>query len=388
MSTMELSATFSLAGIFGVRMLGLFMILPVFSIHATGYHGYSEALAGLAIGIYGLTQAAFQIPLGMLSDRYGRRRIILGGLLVFAAGSALAASADSMLTVILGRALQGAGAIAAAVLALAADLTREEHRTKSMAIIGISIGLSFALAIVLGPAVTAAFGMPSVFWLTAVLALVAIAVLQLAVPDPERRSDHRPAPALDQVAAVLADRQLLRLNLGIALLHVVMTSLFVALPIALRDASGLEPARHWQMYAVVLPLSVLLMAPLVRRADRPAARRPTMLGSIAALGAAILGFVVWPGNLLWMGACLVVYFAAFNVLEAALPAQVSKAAPARRKGTALGVYSTCQYLGVFTGGLLGGTVLGLGGTTAVFSTALAAAALWLAVALTQPTTPD
>lgn len=382
MTPVERRAAFSLAGIFSLRMLGLFMILPVFSLHAHEYVGYTPLLTGVAIGIYGLTQAMFQIPFGMLSDRIGRKKVIVGGLVVFVIGSVAAAMADTIWGVIGGRALQGFGAIAAAVLALTADLTREEQRTKAMAIIGISIGLAFALAMIIGPAVTStAVGLPGLFWLTAILSLAGIAVLLFYVPDPAITRFHRdtePVPA--QFARILGNPQLLRLDAGILILHLIMTATFVTLPLALRDNAGIDPAQHWMVYLLVLTLSVVLMAPFVIFADRKNRLKHVFLGAVALLVVSEAGLFRYQSGVVELAALMVLYFTAFNILEATLPSLVSRLAPSDMKGTALGAYSTAQYLGAFIGGALGGWLHGRFGPSAAFALCAGLAVVWLVIA--------
>jgi MFS family permease len=381
MSAAERRAAISLAGIYGLRLLGLFMILPVFALHADEYAGATPVLMGVAIGIYGLTQAAVQIPFGMLSDRIGRKRVIFAGLAIFVAGSVLAALADTIAGVIAGRALQGLGAVSAAVLALAADLTREEQRTKAMAIIGATIGLTFAAALVLGPAVTSLAGLSGVFWLTATLTVGGMLVLAFLVPTPGSERFHRdtsPVPA--QFRRVLADRELLRLNAGIGVLHLALTATFTVLPLTLRDRVGLPAPDHWKLYLFVLAASLVVMAPFVMRADRGGRTRATFLGGIGALALSLAG--LWTGldGLAWAVVLMVVFFAAVNLLEALLPSITSRLAPAHLKGTALGAYATCQFLGAFAGGVLGGWIHGRLGPDAVFALGALLCAVWLALA--------
>lgn len=382
MTADEKRAAVSLAGIFSLRMLGLFMILPVFSLHAHEYLGYTPLLTGIAIGVYGLTQAMFQIPFGMLSDRIGRKKVIVAGLIIFAAGSVVAAMAETIWGVIGGRALQGFGAIAAAVLALTADLTREEQRTKAMAIIGISIGLAFALAMVMGPAITStAIGLPGLFWVTAVLTLGGIAVLLFYVPDPVITRFHRdtePVPA--QFARILGNPQLLRLDIGILILHLIMTATFVTLPLVMRDNAGVDPAQHWMVYLGVLSASVVLMAPFVMYADRKNRLKHVFLGAVALLIVAEVGLFHYRAGLIELVVLMVLYFMAFNILEATLPSLVSRLAPSDMKGTALGAYSTAQYLGAFIGGAFGGWLHGRYGPSASFALCAGLAALWLLIA--------
>ena len=384
MSPAERRAAGSLAAIFMLRMLGLFMVLPVFMLHAAHYEGYTPFLAGIAIGAYGLTQALLQIPFGLASDRFGRRPIILIGLTLFALGSVLAALAESMVVVIMGRALQGAGAIAAATLALAADLTREEHRTKTMAVIGVSIGLSFAVAMVLGPAIAANYGLAGVFWGTAALAVGGILVLMSLVPRAKEQRFHRDTqPIPSQIGSVLRDGQLLRLDGGIFILHLVMTATFVALPPLLSNTAGLAIAAHWKFYLASLLLAILIMVPFVRLADKRGQHQRVFLGAISILAVAQLGLALNASTVLVIGVFTVAYFAAVNVLEASLPSLVSRIAPGDKKGTALGVYSTSQFLGAFCGGALGGWLLQQYGLNAVFALGTAAVLLWLLVAVGQ-----
>jgi len=381
MSRSERRSAIALAAIFTLRMLGLFMILPVFTLHAPGYAGYTPTLAGLAIGIYGLTQAVFQIPFGMLSDRIGRKPVIMMGLVVFAAGSAVAALADSILGVVAGRALQGLGAIAAAVMALTADLTREESRTRAMGVIGASIGLSFAVALVAGPAVTRWVGLSGLFWFTGALALGGIAVLYLLVPSPVSTRFHRDAEAVPaQFARILGDGQLLRLDFGILILHLVMTAIFVVLPVILRDRAGLDPARHWQLYLGVLVASLVVMVPFVIYADRRQRLKQVFVGAVLVLALSQLGLYARSDGLAPIAVLMVAFFGAFNILEASLPSLVSRMAPVEMKGTALGAYSTSQYLGAFIGGVLGGWLYGNLGAELVFACCGALCIVWFALA--------
>lgn len=377
----ERRAAFSLAGIYALRMLGLFMILPVFALYAQDLPGYTHTLAGLAIGIYGLTQAVLQIPLGMLSDRIGRKPVIIGGLLVFALGSVVAALSDSMWGVILGRALQGTGAIAAAVMALAADLTREEQRLKVMAVIGLSIGVAFAAAMVLGPLLDSWIGVPGIFWVTAVLAIAGIAVVRYLVPQPVSSRFHRDTEVEPGAfGSVLRNGELLRLDLGILVLHLVLTATFTVVPLVLRDQAGLDPARHWLVYLPVMVLAIAAMLPFIILAERRRRMKQIFLGAITVLLFAELGMEVFSDSLIGLVVVLWLFFTAFNLLEASLPSLVAKIAPAARKGTAMGVYSSGQFLGAFLGGLLGGSVYQTFGAQAVFAACAGLIAVWLLVA--------
>ena len=380
MSPIERRAGLSLAGIFVFRMLGLFLILPVFALYAEHLAGTTPLLVGIAIGAYGLTQAILQVPFGMISDRIGRKPVIIAGLLLFAIGSVIAARADTIWGVIVGRAIQGSGAIAAAIMALAADLTREEHRTKVMAMIGMSIGMAFALALVLGPILNQHIGVPGIFWVTAGLALAGVAIIVLAVPTPPRSSLHRDAEAVPALLGrVFRDGQLLRLDFGIFTLHLMLTSVFLALPLSLRDA-GLPEARHWMLYLPVLLGSMVLMVPFVIAAEKHGRMKPVFLIAVALLAAALTLFWVGADALWALVLGLVVFFTAFNILEATLPSLVSRFAPADGKGTAMGVYSTSQFLGAFAGGAIGGWAHQHFGVTAVYLATALAALVWLLVA--------
>ena len=381
MTATERRAAFSLAGIYALRMLGLFMILPVFSLYAHDLKGATPALIGLAIGIYGMTQAILQIPFGLLSDRIGRKPVIVFGLLVFAAGSVVAAAATDMHWVIAGRALQGAGAIAAAVMALTADLTREEHRVKAMAIIGMTIGASFAVAMVLGPVLNGWIGVPGIFWLTAVLAVGGIGVVAWVVPSPVVSRVHRDAePVPAQFAAVLKDGQLLRLDFGILTLHLILTASFVVLPLALRDLAGLAETKHWEVYLPVLLLSLPAAIPFIIQAEKHRRMKQVFVGAIAVIALAEFGLYEVHATVLGIGVMLFVFYAGFNLLEAILPSLIAKMAPPDSKGTAMGFYSSSQFLGAFLGGSLGGWLYGRFGLDSVFLFCAVAAVLWLAVA--------
>lgn len=387
MSPTEYRAATSLAGIFSLRMLGLFMIYPVFSVFAMKeLHGATATTIGIALGAYGLTQAMFQIPFGMLSDRVGRKPMIALGLLIFASGSAVAALSHTILGVIIGRILQGAGAVGSTILALAADLTREENRTKAMALIGMTIGFSFALAVVLGPILNTWIGVPGIFGLTAVLALAGIAVLQFMVPRPVHSRLHRdtePVPALFK--KVLTDGQLLRLDFGILVLHLILTASFVALPMVLSAPTGadLKADHQWFLYLPVLLVSVVAMVPFIILAEKRRKMKSVFLGSILALAASELTLMEWHTSLAGIAVALVVFFTAFTLMEASLPSLISKVAPPDSKGTAMGVYSSSQFLGIFIGGAVGGWMYGHHGAHGVFAFTGLAALVWFLVAWTM-----
>ncbi|MBT6274453.1 MAG: MFS transporter [Chromatiales bacterium] len=380
MNSTERRSVVTLGLIYALRMLGLFMVLPVMALAAQSYAGYTPALAGLAIGIYGLTQACLQIPFGAASDRFGRKPVIAVGLALFCIGSVVAALAPSMGWLVFGRALQGAGAIAAAVMALAADLTRDEQRTKAMAGIGASIGLAFAVAMVLGPVVTAAYGLNGLFWCTAGLALAGACVLFWLVPDPPGSHSMPRALTIDGLAAITKDGQLRRLYIGISVLHMVLTATFVALPLALRDIVGLELGSHWQVYLGIMLASLILMVPAIVYGERRGAVKAVFVGAVVLLAVALagLGFAASAWPVLLMG---VLFFSAFNVLEALLPSLVSRTASPDHKGAAMGVYSTAQFFGAFVGGSVGGLMHAQLGTQGVFAAAAIAVSVWLIVAV-------
>ena len=385
MTPSERRATLGLAGIFGLRMLGMFIVLPVLALYAeTLPGGRDHTLVGLALGAYGLTQAVLQIPFGWASDRWGRKPVIVAGLVVFALGSFIAAWAPTIVWTIIGRTVQGAGAISAAVIALTADLTRDSVRSRAMAAIGMTIGATFALSLVIAPALTPLIGVPGIFVMTGVLALGAIALLEFAVPDP----DIRPA-RLDTAAqwrSVLADRDLLRLNYGIFALHAALMALFVQVPFMLRD-NGVAASRHWLVYLPVLAASVALMLPALWQTDRPGRGKWVFVGAVAVLFAGQALLATAGASLPATVLALVVFFTAFNLLEATLPSLVSKFAPPAVKGTAAGVYSSVQFLGTFVGAAAGGWLSQWHGPPAVFGFCLVLTALWLAVSATMSAPP-
>jgi len=377
LSGMEKKVAFSLASVFGLRMMGLFMIMPVFALYGQHLEGFSPLWVGIAIGAYGLTQAILQIPMGILSDKYGRKPIIMAGFVLFAIGSLISASSGYIYGVVFGRAVQGMGAIAAAVLALAADLTRDEQRTKVMAVIGMCIGFSFALSLLVGPIVAQYVGLTGLFLLTAVLAVVGILIVQFFVPNPishAPKGDTLATPA--KLKKMLLDPQLFRLDAGIFILHLVLTAVFVALPLDLVDA-GLVKEKHWMLYFPAFVGAFFLMVPLiiigVKKNNTKTMFQISLLLMIASLGA--MG--IFADNLWVLSAAVLFFFTGFNYLEASLPSLIAKFCPVGDKGSAMGVYSTSQFLGAFCGGMLGGGAYQLVGASGVFFVALGLMVLWL-----------
>ena len=383
MTSLERRSVATLAGVFGLRMLGLFLILPVFALYADQLQGNTAFLTGVAIGAYGLTQAIFQIPFGLLSDIFGRKPVIAAGLLIFAIGSVVAAMSDSITGVIIGRALQGTGAIAAAVIALASDLTREEQRTKAMAMIGMTIGLAFFIALMLGPVLDRSIGVAGIFWLTAILAIFSIIVIYKAVPTPV--ASHIPlggeSSLQKQFAVILKDVHLLRLDFGIFSLHLVLTALFVAVPFTLVESLEIQRESHWSIYLPVVLLSVLAMAPLVMMSTRKKRIPNIFLTGIVLLLVGELLFAFGVHSTTWFLLGMVIWFTGFNTLEALLPSLVSRLAPVRNKGAAIGIYNSAEFFGAFLGGALGGLMLGRFGTQGVYLMCAGIILLWLIIML-------
>jgi len=376
----ERRAGVSLAAIFGLRMLGLFLILPVFSVYAPTLAGGGDVLlVGLAIGAYGLTQAFFQIPYGMASDRWGRKPVIIAGLLLFAAGSFLAAAADHIVWVIVGRVIQGAGAISAAVTALAADLTREQHRTKVMAMIGSTIGLVFALSLVAAPLLYAAIGMPGIFALTGILALAAIVLLLKAVPTPPPATAQRRVP----FSTVLFHGQLARLNFGVLALHIMQTALWVVVPPMLVSVGGLPVTEHWKIYLPAVLVSFVAMVPAIIAAEKHGRMKTVFVGAVSLLTLVQFGLATMSSGLYATGFWLLLFFVGFNILEAIQPSSISRIAPAAAKGAALGIYNTTQSIGLFLGGMLGGWLSKHFGVVAVQGFCAAIGIIWLLLAATM-----
>ncbi|MDD5180920.1 MAG: MFS transporter [Gallionellaceae bacterium] len=380
----ERRASFGLAGIYGLRMLGLFIVLPVFALYAEHLSGGdNKVLVGIALGAYGLTQAILQIPAGWMSDRYGRKPVIYASLLLFALGSFIAAGAHDIYWVILGRVIQGAGALNAAVMALAADLTREEHRTKAMAIIGITIGVTFSVSLVLSPVLYHALGVPGIFALTGVLALLAMLVVAYVIPNPAITRFHSESEASTRkLGEVLRNKDLLRLDFGIFTLHAILMSVFMQVPFILKN-NGLEGAQHWHVYLPVILAAFVLMIPPVIAADKKAKMKLVFTGSIALAALGQLLLLLLQHSVWGVALALTLFFTAFNVLEASLPSLMSKTAPLAAKGTAMGVFSSVQFLGAFCGASMGGLLMQYFSGNAIFVFAIVLLLLWLWAASTM-----
>lgn len=387
MTPVELRATWGLGTVFSLRMLGMFMVLPVLTTYGMALQGASETLIGLAIGIYGLAQAVFQIPFGLLSDRIGRKPLIIGGLLIFAIGSVIAAMTTSIWGVILGRALQGSGAIAAAVMALLSDLTREQNRTKAMAFIGISFGITFAIAMVLGPIITHALGLHALFWMIALLAVCGIAITLLVVPSASSHVLNRESGIVKgSIRDVLANRRLVKLNIGILCLHILLMSSFVALPGQFEQA-GFPASEHWKVYLFTMLIAFAAVLPFIIYAEVKRRMKRVFVGCVALM--LIAEIILWgSGNHFWtlvLGVQL--FFIGFNLMEAILPSLVSKESPPGYKGTAMGLYSTSQFIGVAIGGSMGGWVFGHIDAQSVFLLGALIAVAWLLLSLSMQEPP-
>ena len=381
MTATERRASIGLASIYGLRMLGLFIILPIFALYASKLPGgQSHLLMGIALGAYGLTQAVLQIPAGWMSDRYGRKPIIYIGLVLFALGSFVAASASSIYWVIAGRSIQGAGAINAAVMALTADLTREEHRTKAMAMIGMTIGVTFSMSLVLSPLLNGMLGVPGIFAMTGVLALLALFIVRFVIPNPEITHFHSDTEASgSKFAEVLKNSDLLRLDFGIFSLHAILMSVFMQVPFVLQK-NGLAVSQHWKVYLPVMVVAFFLMVPPIIIAESRGKMKQVFVGAVALAACGQLVLMLMQDSLWGLSAALLIFFTAFNVLEATLPSMISKVAPLAAKGTAMGVYSSVQFLGAFFGASVGGALMQFVGGNSVFVFAIIWLTIWLAVA--------
>jgi MFS family permease len=383
LNNIEKRAAFSLATVFGLRMLGLFMILPVFAIYGEELSGYSPIWLGLAIGAYGLTQALLQIPMGILSDKYGRKPIILIGLVIFCFGSIVAAMSDTIYGVVIGRSIQGMGAIASAVLALAADLSREEQRPKVMATIGMFIGVSFTVAMVVGPIVAEAFGLSGLFWFTAVLTVLAMVMIQFMVPNSVHRAPRGDNVALPaQLSKLIKHPQLTRLNWGVFILHMALTACFITLPKQFVD-NGLALEQHWQLYLPVLLGSFFIMVPFMIIAIKKQREKLMFTFAVTLLTLSLLLMWALPSGFWSLVLSVGLFFTAFNYLEATMPSILSRIAPAGVKGSVMGIYSSSQFLGAFTGGLIGGILASNFGEKSIFLVMALFSLFWVLAAATM-----
>ena len=356
MNPTEKRATISIAAIFSTRMLGLFMIFPVFVLFAQEeFANVTGTQIGIAMGIYGLTQALLQIPYGVLSDKYGRKPLIIAGMLVFMFGSIVCALAESIEMMIVGRAIQGMGAVAAVLMASVADLVEEKFRLRAMAVVGITIGLSFTASLALGPLLSAWYGVRGIFWITGVLALIGALLVVYAVPEIKGQRYQREAQAdSSQFGEVLRNAELLRLDVGVFILHAMLTAMFIAVPLMMRDGAGLDSLHHWHIYLPVMLLSFVLMIPFIIMAESKGKMKQIFVGAVLTISVMQFAFIFLPNSYWWIAVVLLVFFTAFNLLEASLPSLVVKISPADKKGTASGVYSSSQFMGAAVGGLIGG----------------------------------
>ena len=384
MDRQEFRAAGSLAAVFSVRLLGLFMIYPVFAAYAEHLSGSTPYLVGEALGIYGLSQGLLQIPFGLLSDRFGRKPMIIIGLIIFAIGSAVAALSTSIGGVIFGRVLQGSGAVGSVILALVADLTTEENRTKAMAMVGITIGGSFMVALVAGPILATFIGVDGIFWLMVGLALAGIAITEFVVPSPRQIRVHRDAEAVPAlIGSVLWNGELLRLDVGIFALHAMLTASFLVVPGLLRGTLDIAIHNDWMIYLPVLLVSVAVMVPAIIVAEKYRRMKGVFVCAVVALLVSQVMLYFGAGNLYMLLAALILFFSGFNVMEASLPSLITKVAPPDAKGTAMGLYSSLQFFGIFVGGIVGGWANQTGGSAAVFALTAVLALLWLIAAATM-----
>lgn len=385
MTPLEWRVAGSLAAIYAVRMLGLFMILPVFTLYAQDLPDASETLAGLAIGIYGLTQASLQIPLGLASDRWGRKPIIIAGLSIFALGSIIAALSDSMVGIICGRALQGMGAIAAVTLALAADLTQEENRARILSVIGLSIAVSFSLAMVLGPLISDIWGISGIFWITSLLALLGILLVINIIPTPQQTLAHRDAGVLKSaIGKVIKQPILLRMDFGVFILHLIMTANFIVIPTILENQLSIDRTEHWTVYLPVFAFAFLAAVPLIVIAEKKRKIRTLLLANILLLALAELAMGLGYQHSVILLSAFVIFFIGFNFLEATQPSLVAKYADVSLKGTAMGIFSSSQFLGIFIGGVLGGWLNSIWGIESIFFVSAGLAIVWFIASFGLP----
>lgn len=384
LNNLEKRSIAALASVYGLRMFGLFLILPVLAVYAQQLDGASPMLMGVALGVYGITQALFQIPFGMLSDKFGRKPIIIFGLVIFIVGSLVAALSSSIGGVIVGRALQGAGAIAAVVMALTSDLTRENQRTKAMAFIGMSIGFSFLLALIFAPILAFFIGVKGLFVLTAIMGGASILVVWKVVPSPVQTYNLEVRAVPRKMLELLRHPHLIRLDLGIFILHFVLTAMFVVVPVILGEQLNIDQQDQWKVYVPALLASIVFMIPMIILSSKKQQLMRVFLAAISILLFAQCLLMWRPLGVMGMTICLFFFFWGFNLLEAMLPSLVSRVAPAAGKGSAMGVYNTFQFLGVFFGGLTGGALYGAIGISAVFVVSGLLLIVWVWLVYTAP----
>lgn len=386
MNTQEFRSISGLVALYATRMLGLFMVLPVLTLYIDHYEGGNALLIGIALGVYGLTQGILQIPFGLLSDKIGRKTVIIGGMLIFLLGSLVAANAESVTALIAGRALQGAGAVASAIMALLSDLTTEENRTKAMAAVGGSIGLSFALAMVVGPILASRWGLSGIFWLTSLMAAIGVLLVVFWIPTPNAvrhvtASETLAAPGL--LWNTLKNTQLLRLNFGVFTLHMAQMASWISVPYFLKEVFHLELSRHWMLYLLTMGIGFIAMLPLIILGERRHKLKQVFLIGVAILAVAEVILYQSGESLLSFAFGMFSFFTGFNLMEATLPSLVSKIAPSGTRGTAMGLFSSSQFLGAFFGGSVGGYIALKLGYQAVFIFASMMLLLWFAVAATM-----
>ena len=381
MSPLEIKSSVLLASIYSLRMLGIFLILPIFAIYASELSGRpTEFQIGLAFGIYGLTQAIFQIPFGMTSDRLGRKPVIYFGLLLFIIGSFIAGISEQIEGVIIGRAIQGSGAISAVLTAFLSDLTSDKSRTKGMAIVGASIGLTFALSLVISPILNKLIGVPGIFLLMAILAFIALGVVRFFIDEPLGKEQIKPENT-SNIKAILKNFNLNRLNFGIFTLHASQISMFMAIPFYLINQGEISLDQHWFIYLAVLVISFIFIVPMIILSEKKNKARESFIFSIVLLFITQFLFIFFANGIFGITMALIFYFIGFNYLEASLPSLVSKLAPIERRGLALGVYNTCQSLGIFVGGSFGGLIANFYGYQGTFLFCSLLIMIWLILSI-------
>lgn len=384
MKPAEKKATLLLSTIYSFRMLGLFMILPIFTLYTHKIEYSTSFLIGVALGIYGLSQALLQMIFGVMSDKVGRKPIIIIGLILFVIGSIIAAMSTSIYGIILGRAVQGAGAIGSTLTAMVADVTEEQNRMKAMSMIGMTIGLSFILAIILSPMLNNIIGLSGIFWLTAIFGLIGILIIIFLIPTPMNHLLHRDSGTVfSDISMIIKMKELLRLNYGIFTLHASLTALFIIIPTILTNTLHILPEHQWILYLPILILSFIFMIPFIIIAETKKKMKKIFVSSIILLTLTQALFIITHTNVLLIAVILTLFFTSFTFLEASLPSLISKISPAGKKGTAMGIYSSMQFLGIFIGGSFGGIMFHHYGVNGIFLFCLILNVLWVAIAYTM-----